>query len=90
MPQLRKYSVKYPEKKNTKQRQQTNRKTELKVKKQQQQQQQKTITKTTNNTLAHNYKQVILSSIFYTEETIWLLLIWHLQERPTFFATLAS
>ena len=36
MPQLRKYSVKYPEKKNTKQRQQTNRKTELKVKKQQQ------------------------------------------------------
>ena len=76
MPQLRKYSVKYPEKKNTKQRQQTNRKTELKVKKQQQQQQQqKTITKTTNNTLAHNYKQVIHSSIFYTEETIWLLLI---------------
>ena len=75
MPQLRKYSVKYPEKRNTKQRQQTNRKTELKVKKQQQQQQQKTITKTTNNTLAHNYKQVILSSIFYTEETIWLLLI---------------
>ena len=74
MPQLRKYSVKYPEKKNTKQRQQTNRKTELKEKKQQQQQN-KTITKTTNNTLAHSYKQVILSSIFYTEETIWLLLI---------------
>ena len=56
--------MKYPERKNTKQKQQTNRKTEFKK---------KTLTittTTTNDTLTHNHKQVILSSIFYTEDTI--------------------
>ena len=69
-PELCKYSVKYPEKKNKKQREQTNRKTEnketLKIKKKKET---LTIT-TTNNTLTHNHKQVILSSIFYTEDII--------------------
>ena len=54
MLQLRKYSVKYPEEKNTKQMQETNRKTEsketLKIKK-------KRNPKNNNNNKSHTYTQ---------------------------------
>ena len=32
------------------------------------------------HTLTHNHKQVILSSIFYIDNIMWLLLRWHLRK----------